>query len=68
MALDPTNFSKAAVADTCSVWNMLSSRKLYQATMDAKLHFCVTPMVLYECLWKPRSSMTQEKDELIDRL
>lgn len=57
-----------AVADTCSVWNMLSSRKLYQAAVNAKLHFCVTPMVLYECLQKPRSSMTSEKAELINRL
>ena len=55
MALDPTQFSMMAVTDTCSVWNMLSSRKLYQAAVNAKLHFCVTPMVLYECLQKPRT-------------
>ncbi|MRD74121.1 hypothetical protein GH865_12805 [Rhodocyclus tenuis] len=68
MALDPTTFCPMAVADTCSVWNVLSSRKLYQASVSAKVHFCMTPMVLYECLHKPRSSMTPEKAELILRL
>ena len=68
MALDPTRFSAAAVADTCSVWNMLSSRRLYQAAMDARLHFCVTGMVLYECLQKPRSYSTPERAEMMRRL
>ncbi len=68
MAFDPTTFSMTAVTDTCSVWNVLSSRKLYQASLSAKVHFCITPMVLYECLHKPRSSMTPEKAELIGRL
>ena len=68
MALDPTRFSAASVADTCSVWNMLSSRRLYQAAMDARLHFCVTGMVLYECLQKPRSYSTPERTEMMRRL
>ncbi|MDI1231739.1 MAG: hypothetical protein PSU93_11370 [Methylobacter sp.] len=68
MEFDPTKFSMMAVSDTCSVWNILSSRKLFQATKAAKLHFCITPMVLYECLYKPRSSITPEKSELITRL
>lgn len=57
-----------AVSDTCSVWNILSSRKLFQAAKAAKVHFCITPMVLFECLLKPRSLMTPEKNELIIRL
>ena len=68
MALDPTRFAAASVADTCSVWNMLSSRRLYQAAMDARLHFCVTGMVLYECLQKPRSYSTPERTEMMRRL
>lgn len=68
MAIDPTQFNKIAIADTCSVWNVLSARKLYQAALSAKVHFCITPMVLYECLQKPRLSMTIEKAELIRRL
>ncbi|MBX3650384.1 MAG: hypothetical protein KF771_03280 [Burkholderiales bacterium] len=47
---------------------MLSSRKLYQAAMDAKLHFCVTGMVLYECLQKPRSYESPERTEMMRRL
>ncbi len=68
MALDPTRFSPMSVADTCSVWNMLSSRKLYQAAIDAKLHFCITGMVLYECLQKPRSFTSPERTEMMRRL
>lgn len=68
MALDPTTFSMMTVADTCSVWNVLSSHKLHQAAVNAKVYFCITPMVLYECLQKPRSSITPQKIELINRL
>ena len=68
MAIDPREFKSMVVSDTCSVWNMLSSRRLYQATICAKLHFCITPMVLYECLHKPRTTMTSEKQEMINRL
>lgn len=68
MALDPTRFAPVSVADTCSVWNMLSSRKLYQAAVNAKLHFCVTGMVLYECLQKPRSFSSPERTEMMQRL
>lgn len=68
MALDPRSFHKAAVTDTCSIWNMLSSRRLYQATITAKIHFCITPMVLYECLHKPRKSLNEKKSEMMARL
>lgn len=68
MALDPTRFAPVSVADTCSVWNMLSSRMLYQASVDAKLHFCLTGMVLYECLQKPRSFSSPERTEMMQRL
>jgi hypothetical protein len=47
---------------------MLSSRRLYQAAMDAKLQFCITGMVLYECLQKPRSSMSPEREQMMQRL
>ena len=68
MAFDPTRFSPASVTDTCSIWNMLSSRKLYQAAVNAKLHFCVTGMVLYECLQKPRSFASPTRTEMMHRL
>ncbi len=68
MSFDPSVFPPALVVDTCSVWNMLSSNKLAQASIQAKLHFCVTPVVLYECLQKPRGSVTPQKQEMMNRL
>lgn len=67
MALDPRKFHSMLVTDTCSVWNMLSSRKLFRSACSAHLHFCITPMVLYECLYKPRKTVTAEQKELINR-
>ncbi|KJR98751.1 MAG: hypothetical protein VR65_19800 [Desulfobulbaceae bacterium BRH_c16a] len=68
MTLDPTSFSPASVVDTCSVWNVLSSRKLYHAAFSTGLSFCITPMVLYECLHKPRSTETPQQKKLKNRL
>ena len=47
---------------------MLSSRKLYQAALRANLHFCITETVLYECLHKPRSFISPERTEMMQRL
>lgn len=68
MSFDPARFAVASVVDTCAVWNMLSSLRLNQATIQAKLNFCITPVVLYECLHKPRPCITPEQQVLIDRL
>ncbi len=68
MSFDPRSFSPMAVTDTCSVWNLLSARKLYRAALNANLTFCITPMVLYECLHKKRKLVTDEMRELISRL
>lgn len=67
MALDPRKFHRMLVTDTCSVWNILSSRKLFRSACSARLNFCITPMVLYECLHKPRKNVTREQMELINR-
>lgn len=68
MAFNPTKFSMMVVTDTCAVWNILSSRKLSQAAREGRVTFCLTPMVLYECLKKPRKILTIEMQELIRRL
>lgn len=68
MAFDPRVFSRMLATDTCAVWNILSSKKLFNAAKLSKLTFCVTPMVIYECLVKPRKNITPEKEELIVRL
>lgn len=67
MSFDPRFFSPMVVTDTCSVWNILSARRLYSAAKSARLTFCITPMVLYECIRKPRKQTTREKEELIQR-
>ena len=67
MALDPRKFHGMLVTDTCAVWNMLSSRKLFRSACASHLNFCITPMVLYECLDKPRKTVTLEQTELINR-
>lgn len=68
MAFDPRTFSLMVVTDTCSVWNILSARKLYHAAFTTNLTFCITPMVLYECTQKRRKVVTEAMRELIARL
>lgn len=68
MAFDPSKFSIMVITDTCSVWNVLSADKLFRAANTARVIFFVTPMVLYECLNKPRKTTTPAKTELIRRL
>lgn len=68
MSFDPARFAPASVVDTCAIWNMLSSRLINQAAIQAKIHFCITPVVLYECLQKPRKSISPEQELLMRRL
>ena len=68
VTFDPQKFSLMLATDTCSVWNVLSSRKLLNAANSAKITFCMTSMVLYECLQKPRKKLNDKKHELMQRL
>lgn len=68
MAIDPSKFHPFNVADTCSVWNILSSARLRSAAKDACCDFCITSFVHYECLIKPRKSPTEADHELRRRL
>lgn len=68
MAIDPSKFHPFNVADTCSVWNILSSARLRSAAKDARCDFCITSFVHYECMVKPRKSMTDADRELRGRL
>lgn len=67
MSFDPARFSQISVVDTCAVWNMFSSQRLNQAAINSKLHFCITPVILYECLQKPRSNITEQQQQLMTR-
>lgn len=56
------------MADTCAVWNVLSSDKLYQSASAAGCIFCCTGFVNYECLLKPRKHVYAHDVELQNRL
>lgn len=62
------NFKKINVLDTCSIWNVLSSRRLYSGAICNSFNFCCTFYVHYECLYKPRGAKLSEDTELCDRL
>ncbi|WP_431129684.1 hypothetical protein [Variovorax paradoxus] len=68
MAIDPSKFHLVNVADTCSVWNILSSARLHSAAKDARCDFYITSFVRYECLVKPRRAPTTADLELRRRL
>lgn len=68
MAIDPSKFHRVNVADTCSVWNVLSSLRLYSAAKEARCDFCITEFVRYECLVKPRTAPSAADNTLVNRL
>lgn len=69
MAIDPSKFHLVNVADTCSVWNVLSSVRLHAAAKEARCEFCITSFVRYECLTKPRKKAPSAAEtELMRRL
>ncbi|YAF98359.1 MAG: hypothetical protein AB3A66_12185 [Nodularia sp. CChRGM 3473] len=67
MAIDPSNFHKYNVIDSCAIWNILSSRLLYTTANNAGCIFCCTYFVYYECLHKPRKNPKQAEIELQNR-
>lgn len=68
MPIDPSMFHLINVADTCSVWNVLSSPRLYSAAKEARCDFCITEFVQYECLFKPRTYSSDSEQLLVKRL
>src|SRR2546423_1749304 len=67
MRADPSHFKPLNVADTCSVWNVLSSKLLYARAVSSKCFFSCTDFVRYECLAKKRK-FSPEDQELQSRL
>lgn len=68
MAINPAEFHLMNVADTCAVWNILSSATLHSAAKTAGCAFCITDVVRYELLVKPRSKAKASDTELQRRL
>lgn len=67
MAIDIKSFNPLNVIDTCSIWNLLSSKLLYQASKNMRCLFCCTRFVTYECLHKPRKNPTDKELKLQER-
>lgn len=65
--IDISTFHPYNVTDTCSIWNILSSHVLYAAAKRVKTEFICPFFVVYECLSKPRSSMSSADAELRKR-
>lgn len=68
MAIDPSKFHSINVVDTCAVWNVLSSVRLYSAAKEAGGEFCMTGFVTYEALVKRRGIRKATDEELMRRL
>jgi hypothetical protein len=68
MAIDPSQFHPNNVADTCAVWNVLSSQLLYAVARSSGCGFCLTSFVYYECLIKTRKKQDAVDQELQRRL
>lgn len=68
MAVDPSKFFLFNVADTCAIWNILSSQLLYCVARAAGCAFCCTSFVHYECILKPRKNHDACDQELQQRL
>jgi len=68
MAIDPARFCPINVVDTCAVWNVLSSARLFSAAKEAGCDFCMTGFVFYECLIKKRGTQKATDAELMTRL
>ncbi|MDZ8064453.1 MAG: hypothetical protein RMY64_02265 [Nostoc sp. DedQUE08] len=67
MVIDPSNFHKYNVIDTCAIWNILSSKLLYTTANNAGCVFSCTYFVYYECLHKPRKNPKPAEIELQNR-
>jgi len=64
--LNPAFFNQYNVADSCSIWNILSSKTLYSAALTAtpKCYFSCTDFVYYELLIRPRKNESTPEKEL----
>ncbi|UTF96838.1 MULTISPECIES: hypothetical protein [Flavobacteriales] len=66
MNSDITKLKLYNVIDSCSVWNILLSPTIYQASINAGCYYSVTNYVKYECLVKRRG--TQRNTNAINTL
>ncbi len=67
MSIDPSVFHKYNVADSCAIWNILSSSKLWSTSRFVGCTYCCTEFVHYECLVKRRSDPQEGDQEIMGR-
>jgi predicted nucleic acid-binding protein len=68
MTIDVSRFQLNNVADSCAIWNVLSSENLFETARRAACLFCCTDMVRYECLDRIRSRPTLGDAEVARRM
>ena len=61
--MDPARFYKHNVTDTCAIWNLLASTAFYGTSRTVGCTFSCTQFVVYECLYKPRSTKPSKQEE-----
>ncbi len=68
ISVDISKFHKHNLTDTCVIWNLLSSHRLYGCAIESGVTFCCSFFVIYESIYKPRKSCSQSEKELLSRL
>lgn len=64
MTINFTECSKINVTDTCALWNVLSSSILFGVLIEQQFIFSCTSYVIYECLYKPRTTINSNDTRL----
>lgn len=64
ITVDVREFRQLTVADTCAVWNTLSSGAAFARSVGAGLHFCIAKVVEVECLRQPWTRKEAVRDNL----
>ena len=68
MRINIKSFIPYNIIDTCSVWHLLSSDRLYNMAKTNGCYFSCTSYVFYECLYKPRKVGKEADLRLVDKL
>ena len=68
MKINITTCHKVNVADSCALWNILSSQIFYAVLADQRFEFSCTDFVIYECLHRARSVVTAHDEQIKRRL
>jgi hypothetical protein len=68
MRINIKSFKPLNVIDTCSIWHLLSSDRLYSTAKTNGCYFSCTKYVVYECLYKPRTVFKEADNRLQSKL